>query len=138
MGKGDKKSKRGKIVSGTYGVRRRRRKKTSRPVTTATTDTVKQKDKLKPVEEEVTAVAAPAPVEEVIPSPEPVREEVKVEEPAQKPPKKGKVAEKPVVTAEEPVSKPVPKKTTKKTESKAGTTTKKKPKTDAGDAKNPA
>lgn len=28
MGKGDKKSKRGKIVNGTYGTRRKRKKKT--------------------------------------------------------------------------------------------------------------
>jgi len=28
MGKGDKKTRRGKIVKGTYGVRRRRKKKT--------------------------------------------------------------------------------------------------------------
>lgn len=32
MGKGDKKTRRGKIVNGTYGVRRRKKKKGSAPV----------------------------------------------------------------------------------------------------------
>ncbi len=36
MGKGDRKTRRGKIIKGTYGVRRRRKKGKKRVVTTST------------------------------------------------------------------------------------------------------
>jgi 30S ribosomal protein S31 len=77
MGKGDKKSRRGKIIMGSFGVKRRRR------------DVAK-------------SVAAPALKEEPVakakkekpaPKPKPVAEEVKVEEPVVEP--ASDVAEKP-------------------------------------------
>ena len=58
MGKGDKKSKRGKIIIGSYGVRRRK-KKIVKPVIRKKPETkVKEEKKVKPVEPVIEAQVA--------------------------------------------------------------------------------
>ena len=106
MGKGDKKSKRGKIVLGTYGVRRLRKKSVKAVgAVKAKEETVKpvaKEEIVKPVAKEEIAVQ---PVEAAVEEPKVVKEKVapkaakppkeKKETPAEKPAKAEKQAKEP-------------------------------------------
>ena len=79
MGKGDKKTRRGKIISGTYGVLRPRKKKSAftAPVKTSKLKEPKQVEEKAKVEK----VEKPQPVEEVVKEVVEKKEVVKAESP---------------------------------------------------------
>ena len=108
MGKGDKKTRRGKIIMKSYGVTLRRKKKRTGPVVIP-----KVEKELKPV-----IVKAEEPVEAILPPPEVQAPEKKTEKAPKKAPQKKTTAKKPA-TEKSATGKPVTEKpTTKKTAAK--------------------
>jgi len=65
MGKGDKKSRRGKIIIGTFGVRRRRKKDAKQDIKQPIAASVKEVKEKKPVKEKAEVKEAKAEVKEV-------------------------------------------------------------------------
>jgi 30S ribosomal protein S31 len=131
MGKGDKKTKRGKIIIGTYGVRRPHKKGTKHVIDLTTDQTKKkEKEKIKKTVESPSPVITTPPEEKVATAPETVVAEVQTVEAVATSPEEEKAVVKPIPVAEEPPDKPAPKKTTRKPESKAKAPAKKKPKPD--------
>ncbi|MBN2633481.1 MAG: 30S ribosomal protein THX [Bacteroidales bacterium] len=125
MGKGDRKSKRGKIILGTYGVRRRRKKAGKPPVKLmekAKETVIKEKKPLKHRKPAAEVQEVPAPViNEVVSE---VSEQKPEKAPAVKKEKKAAAAEKPAKEVKE--KKPVAeKKTTSPKTTKTTKTTKK-------------
>ena len=92
MGKGDKKSRRGKIIIGTFGVRRRRKKDVKKDIKPVIATIAKEVKDKKPVKEKAEVKEVKVIKEKAAPkAPKAVKEKKEVTEPAAEPkPKKEK------------------------------------------------